>query len=61
MKIKEKIIESIVKATGLEAKHIHLETPEREEHGDYATNIALVMFGNDQFPISNFQSEDKTK
>ena len=39
--MKDKITSAISKATG--EKHIHLEFPENEDHGDYATNIAMIM------------------
>ena len=39
--MKDKIVQAIQKATG--EKEIHLEFPEREEHGDYATNIAMLL------------------
>ena len=56
---KTQIINSLQKVVG--KIEINLEIPEREEFGDYATNIALVMFGNDQFPISNLQENLKSK
>jgi arginyl-tRNA synthetase len=39
--MKNKIAPALGKATG--EKHIHLESPENEGHGDYATNIAMVI------------------
>src|SRR3990170_3258548 len=39
--MRDKIIEALVKATGLETGEIHLETPENEEFGDYSSNITL--------------------
>lgn len=39
--MKDKISSALSKATG--EKHIHLEFPENEEHGDYATNVAMIM------------------
>ena len=39
--MKNKISSALIKATGI--KHIHLEFPENVEHGDYATNIAMVV------------------
>ena len=56
---KTQIINSLQKVVG--KIEINLDIPEREEFGDYATNIALVMFGNDQFPISNLQENLKSK
>ncbi|MEJ2441296.1 MAG: arginine--tRNA ligase [Patescibacteria group bacterium] len=38
--MKKKIISALKDATG--EKKIHLELPENEEHGDFATNIAIV-------------------
>ena len=38
--MKARIVKSLQKATGI--KEAHLEFPENEAHGDYATNIALV-------------------
>ena len=51
--MREVIIEALAKVAGLKPKDIHLETPEREEFGDYSSNVALQLF--EQFPISNFQ------
>jgi arginyl-tRNA synthetase len=39
--MKDKIIKVLEKAT--RAKNIHLEFPENDVHGDYATNIAMVI------------------
>ena len=41
MQIKERIIKAIQTTTGI--KEIHLETPAVEIHGDYSTNIAMVL------------------
>lgn len=38
--MKDQIIKSLQKASG--TKEVHLEFPENEAHGDYATNVALV-------------------
>jgi arginyl-tRNA synthetase len=38
--MKARIVKSLQKATGI--KEAHLEFPENEAHGDYATNVALV-------------------
>ncbi len=38
--MKDQIIKSLQKATGI--KEVHLEFPENEAHGDYATNVVLV-------------------
>ncbi|MBU0572406.1 arginine--tRNA ligase [Patescibacteria group bacterium] len=39
--MKNQILFGLSKATG--EKHIYLETPEREGHGDYSTNIAMII------------------
>lgn len=49
MNIQEKIIKILQKVTGF--KDIKLDVPGDMEHGDYSTNIALTMFGNDQLSI----------
>ncbi|MFC1600612.1 arginine--tRNA ligase [Patescibacteria group bacterium] len=41
--IRKTIIQSTAKVTGLKYDEIHLETPEREEHGDYSSNVALKI------------------
>ena len=48
--MRDKIIEALVKATGLETGEIHLETPENEEFGDYSSNITLQLFSKSQIP-----------
>jgi len=48
---KDQIIKSLSKATGLPESEIKLYFPEREEHGDYATNVAFH-----QSPITSHQS-----
>jgi len=40
---------------------ISVEHPEDELHGDYSTNIAMKLFKNFQFSISNFQSISNDK
>ena len=42
--MKEKIIKVLTQITGLKPEEIHLETPEREEFGDYSSNIAMALF-----------------
>ncbi|MBU0570190.1 arginine--tRNA ligase, partial [Patescibacteria group bacterium] len=42
LNVRKEIIKAIQKATGVE--DVHLETPEIESHGDYASNIAMAMF-----------------
>jgi len=39
--IRDEIIKALKKATGV--KEINLEFPENEAHGDYATNVAMVL------------------
>jgi arginyl-tRNA synthetase len=39
--LRDTILESLKRATG--EKEIHLEFPENEEFGDYATNVAMVL------------------
>ncbi|MBI1863818.1 arginine--tRNA ligase, partial [Candidatus Woesebacteria bacterium] len=56
---KDQILESLRKATKLPESEIQLEFPENEEFGDYSSNIAMAIFSNFQFPISNFQSNFK--
>ncbi len=51
----KKAIEKAIKdVTGV--TDIELSIPENELHGDYTTNIAMIMFANFQNPNSNFQS-----
>lgn len=38
-----KLIQEAVERLGFEAKEINLEHPENIEHGDYSTNVALVL------------------
>ncbi|MBN1169207.1 arginine--tRNA ligase, partial [Candidatus Woesebacteria bacterium] len=42
--IREKIIKALQEITG--QQNVDLEVPEVSEHGDYSTNVAMVMFGN---------------
>jgi len=39
--MRDKIVSALSKATG--EKEVHLEFPENEAHGDYATNVAMVL------------------
>lgn len=55
MKVRGQIIEAVKKATS--ADEIHLETPANTEHGDYATNIAMVMFGKIKNKRSKIENE----
>ena len=41
--VQDEIRSAVSKATGLEPGEVHLETPEIEAHGDFATNTAMVM------------------
>jgi arginyl-tRNA synthetase len=41
--IRDQIIKSIANATKLDAGELRLETPEIIEHGDYASNVAMVL------------------
>jgi arginyl-tRNA synthetase len=40
---KEQIIKALQKAAGLKAGEIELKFPERDEFGDYTTNIAMIL------------------
>lgn len=42
---KSQIIKSLSEVTG--QKDIHFEIPEREEFGDYSTNVAMVLFSQE--------------
>ena len=42
--MRQEIIKSIAKVTGLKPEEIHLETPENEEFGDYSSNVAMATF-----------------
>ena len=59
--IREQIIDAIKSASG--EKEIHLEFPENEEHGDYSTNLALVLATKDKKNPKEFAKEyvDKLK
>lgn len=41
--MKDKIIKALAKVTDISEDKIHLEVPEREEFGDYSTNIAMQV------------------
>ncbi|OGM24076.1 arginine--tRNA ligase [Candidatus Woesebacteria bacterium RIFCSPHIGHO2_01_FULL_39_32] len=58
--MRDKIIEALVKATGLETGEIHLETPENEEFGDYSSNITLQLFSKSQIPNPKSQKKDQS-
>ncbi|MBM7622681.1 arginine--tRNA ligase [Sporohalobacter salinus] len=50
-KLKEKLREAIKRSVGLEIEEIptiKLEDPREEKHGDYATNIAMVLSGKSE-------------
>lgn len=53
------IKEKLAKVTGLKPEEIHLETPEREEFGDYSTNIAMTISSRIQIPSSKLQTNFK--
>ena len=59
MDINEKIIIAIEKVTGI--GDINLDVPEREEFGDYSTNIAMAMYSNLQLSISNLQENSNSQ
>ena len=42
--VKDQIISAIAKAAGIPAEKINLDFPERDEHGDYSSNNAMVGF-----------------
>lgn len=48
MTIADDIKVKIAKAAGIEVEQVKLEHPEREEFGDYSTNIALILKGGRQ-------------
>jgi arginyl-tRNA synthetase len=64
MKARNIIIKALRKVTGTE--DIHLQTPEQEDHGDYATNVALQLKNlktkklKDQLQVTNHQSPRET-
>jgi len=43
--VRNKLAELVAQAANVEVGSVKLEHPEAEEHGDYSTNIALVMKG----------------
>lgn len=59
MEVKEKIIASLKKALSLygwdneKPANIHIEIPEREEFGDYGSNVAMTTFENSKLQIPN--------
>ncbi len=55
-KIQDKLKKTIAEAAGVDVDQIKLEHPEIEEHGDYSTNIALVLKGGKQLAEKIAQS-----
>lgn len=45
MQIKDQLQKLVAGAAGVDADQIKLEHPEAEEHGDFSTNIALILGG----------------
>ncbi|KKU63319.1 MAG: hypothetical protein UX86_C0027G0009, partial [Candidatus Amesbacteria bacterium GW2011_GWC1_47_15] len=43
--VKAHLLSVIARAAGAEPGQIHLEHPEVENHGDYSSNIALILKG----------------
>jgi len=43
--IKQYLTKKITEAAGVSVEQVELEHPEAEEHGDYSTNVALVLKG----------------
>ena len=60
MTIRVEIINALTKITGLKSGGIHLETPEREEFGDYSSNIAMTIFSKSQIKLKFSNSKFKT-
>lgn len=52
--------EAVARAAGVEVEIVKLEHPEVEEHGDYSTNIALVLKGGRQLAEKIVQSITQT-
>lgn len=50
--VKEEITKAIKRVVGV-GDMVHLEQPEREEHGDYSSNIAMAIFS--QLPTANLK------
>ena len=55
--VRKKIIKALQDITG--QKDIKLEVPEIAEYGDYATNVAMVMFGKKE-KILRCAQDDKS-
>ncbi len=56
--VSDYIVTALRKATNVE--DVSLTIPEYGEQGDYSSNIAMVMFSSDRFPISDLQNRFKT-
>lgn len=53
--IREKIVKVLQEITGVE--NISLDVPEVAEHGDYATNVAMVLFGKKEEILRTAQDD----
>ena len=42
------IVKSLIKVTGFDKEMIHLEMPDREEFGDYSSNVAMQLFSQNK-------------
>jgi len=51
----KKELEKVLEKLGLEDQEVQLEHPAQPEHGDYSANIAMAMFANLKFKISNLK------
>ncbi|MBN2222235.1 MAG: arginine--tRNA ligase, partial [Vallitaleaceae bacterium] len=40
---------------------IHLETPEREEYGDYSSNVAMQLFSKSEIRSTKYETNSKSK
>ncbi len=52
---RDTILEAIKKGSG--EKEVHLEFPENEDHGDYSTNLALVLATKEKKNPKEFAKE----
>lgn len=55
--IREEIIKIIQKAIGENPEEIKIERPEKAAHGDYSTNIAMLLKKNPQEIMSNVKAQ----
>jgi arginyl-tRNA synthetase len=60
-KLIEKAVKQSIKDLGLEEIEFTVEHPVEMEHGDYAVNIAMQLFSNDQFSSSSLQKKHQFK